>query len=244
MIRVALADDQALVRAGFRVLFDAEVDIEVTGVASNGREAVELARAQRPQVLLMDIRMPDIDGIEATRRIVADPALNDVRVLILTTFELDEYIVDALRAGASGFLLKDIEPAELVRAVKVVAAGESLLSPSVTRRLIGEFVNRSGTAVTPSPGLDVLTDREREVLTLVGGGLSNQEIATELFISIATARTHVSRAMTKLHARDRAQLVVAAYESRLVTPGQAAPTTGQPLRRSPAGAETHSRTDE
>lgn len=162
--------------------------------------------------------------------------------LILTTFELDEYIVDALRAGASGFLLKDIEPAELVRAVKVVAAGESLLSPSVTRRLIGEFVNRPGTPVTPSPGLDVLTDREREALILVGGGLSNQEIATELFISIATARTHVSRAMTKLHARDRAQLVVAAYESRLVTPGQAAPTTGQPPPRSSGGAETHSRT--
>ena len=192
----------------------------------------------------MDIRMPEIDGIEATRRIVADPALDDVRVLILTTFELDEYIVDALRAGASGFLLKDIEPAELVRAVKIVAAGESLLSPSVTRRLIGEFVNRPGTSVTPGPGLDVLTDREREVLALVGGGLSNQEIAAELFISVATARTHVSRAMTKLHARDRAQLVVAAYESGLVTPGQAAPTTSQPPPRSPGGAETRSRTVE
>ena len=219
MIRVALADDSALVRAGFGVLLDAEAGVEVVGVATNGREAVELARAQRPQVMLMDIRMPEIDGIEATRQIAADPALDDLRVLILTTFELDEYIVDALRAGASGFLLKDIEPVELVRAVKVVAAGDSLLSPSVTRRLIGEFVNRSGTSVTPSPALDVLTDREREVLALVGGGLSNEEIAAELFISVATARTHVSRAMTKLHARDRAQLVVAAYESGLVTPG-------------------------
>jgi DNA-binding NarL/FixJ family response regulator len=220
VIRVALADDHALVRAGFSVLLDAEPGVEVVGVATNGREAVELAREQRPQVVLMDIRMPEVDGIEATRQIAADPALDDVRVLILTTFELDEYIVDALRAGASGFLIKDTEPVDLVRAVKVVAAGESLLSPSVTRRLIGEFVNRSGTSVTPSPVLDVLTDREREVLVLVGGGLSNEEIAAELFISVATARTHVSRAMTKLHARDRAQLVVAAYESRLVTPGQ------------------------
>jgi DNA-binding NarL/FixJ family response regulator len=220
VIRVALADDSALVRAGFSVLLDAEPGVEVVGVATNGREAVELARAQRPHVMLMDIRMPEIDGIEATRHIAADPALDDVRVLILTTFETDEYIVDALRAGASGFLLKDIEPVELIRAVKVVAAGESLLSPSVTRRLIGEFVNRSSTSLTPSPVLDVLTDREREVLALVGGGLSNEEIAAELFISVATARTHVSRAMTKLHARDRAQLVVAAYESGLVTPGQ------------------------
>jgi DNA-binding NarL/FixJ family response regulator len=235
VIRVALAEDQALVRAGFRVLFDAEPGVEVVGVASNGRDAVELARAERPRVMLMDIRMPEVDGIEATRQIAADPALDDVRVLILTTFELVEYIVDALRAGASGFLLKDIEPVELVRAVKVVAAGESLLSPSVTRRLIGEFVSRSGASVTPSPTLEVLTDREREVLALVGGGLSNEEIANELFISIATARTHVSRAMTKLHARDRAQLVVTAYESRLVTPGQPPP-------RSPGGADTRSRT--
>jgi DNA-binding NarL/FixJ family response regulator len=218
VIRVALADDHALVRTGFSVLLNAEPGIEVAGVAATGREAVELARTQRPDVMLMDIRMPDIDGIEATRQIVADPALDDVRVIILTTFELDEYIVDALRAGASGFLLKDIDPVELVHAIEVVAAGESLLSPSVTRRLIGEFVNRSSTSAVPSPALDVLTYREREVLALVGGGLSNQEIAAELFISVATARTHVSRAMTKLHARDRAQLVVAAYESRLVTP--------------------------
>ena len=220
MIRVALADDDALVRAGFSVLLDAEPGLEVVGVATNGRDAIELARTQRPQVMLMDIRMPEIDGIEATRQIAADPVLDDVRVLVLTTFELDEYIVDALRAGASGFLIKDTEPVELVRAVEVVATGESLLSPSVTRRLIAEFVNRSGTPVTPSPALDVLTDREREVLALVGGGLSNQEIAAQLFISGATARTHVSRAMTKLHKRDRAQLVVAAYESGLVTPGQ------------------------
>jgi DNA-binding NarL/FixJ family response regulator len=234
VIRVALADDHALVRAGFSVLLDAEPGIEVVGVVSNGRDAVELARAQRPQVMLMDIRMPEVDGIEATRRIAADPALDGVRVLILTTFELDEYIVDALRAGASGFLLKDIEPVELVRAVEVVAAGDSLLSPSVTRRLIGEFVDRTGPSATPSPALDVLTDREREVLALVGGGLSNEEIAAELYISVATARTHVSRAMTKLHARDRAQLVVAAYESRLVTPGR-------PPRRSPGAADGRSR---
>ena len=220
MIRVALADDHALVRAGFGVLLDAEPGIEVVGVATDGREAVELARAQHPDVVLMDIRMPVVDGIEATRQIAADPALDGVRVLILTTFEHDEYIVDALRAGASGFLLKDIEPVELVRAVTVVAAGDSLLSPSVTRRLIAEFVNRPGASAAPGPALDPLTDREREVLALVGGGLSNAEIAAELFISVATARTHVSRAMTKLHARDRAQLVVAAYESGLVTPGQ------------------------
>jgi DNA-binding NarL/FixJ family response regulator len=222
VIRVVLADDHALVRAGFGVLLDAEPGIEVVGVATNGREAIELARARRPQVVLMDIRMPDIDGIEATRQITVDPALDDVRVLILTTFELDEYIVDALRAGASGFLIKDTEPVELVRAVKVVAAGDSLLSPGVTRRLIGEFVNRSDPSASSAPtgpALDVLTDRERQVLALVGRGLSNDEIAAALYISIATARTHVSRAMTKLHARDRAQLVVTAYESRLVTPG-------------------------
>jgi DNA-binding NarL/FixJ family response regulator len=220
VIRVALADDQALVRAGFRVLLDAEPGFQVVGEAVNGREAIELARAHRPQVMLMDIRMPEISGIEATRQIAADPALDAVRVLILTTFELDEYIVEALQAGASGFLIKDTQPVDLVRAVKVVAAGDSLLSPSVTRRLIGEFINRSDPSVTPSPALDDLTEREREVLALVGNGLSNDEIAGDLFISVATARTHVSRTMTKLHARDRAQLVVAAYESGLVTPGQ------------------------
>ncbi|MGV3758915.1 MAG: response regulator [Actinomycetota bacterium] len=221
MIRVALADDSALVRAGFSTLLDAEAGVAVVGVATDGREAVELARAQRPDVLLMDIRMPELDGIEATRAIAEDPDLAAVRVLILTTFESDEYIVEALRAGASGFLLKDIEPTDLVRAVKVVAAGDSLLSPSVTRRLIGEFVNRSAspTGMTPSPALDVLTGREKEVLALVAAGMSNDEIGRELYISVATARTHVSRAMTKLHARDRAQLVVIAYESGLVIPG-------------------------
>jgi DNA-binding NarL/FixJ family response regulator len=225
VIRVALADDHALVRAGFSVLLDAEPGVEVVGVATDGREAVELARNERPDVVLMDIRMPEVDGIEATRQIAADPRLGGVRVLILTTFELDEYIVDALRAGASGFLIKDTEPVELIRAVRVVAAGDSLLSPSVTRRLIGEFVTRDrpGAPSTTGPAADVLrvlTDREREVVALVGRGRSNEEIAAELFISVATARTHVSRAMTKLHARDRAQLVVAAYESHLVTPGQ------------------------
>jgi DNA-binding NarL/FixJ family response regulator len=220
VIRIVLADDQALVRAGFRVLLDAEAGVEVVGEATDGQQAIELTRATRPDVVLMDIQMPGLSGIEATRRIAADPALDGVRVLILTTFELDEYIVDALRAGASGFLIKDTEPVELIRAVKVLAAGDSLLSPSVTRRLIGEFVHRSGSSTTPSPALVFLTDREREVLTLVGRGLSNDEIASRLFISVATARTHVSRAMTKLHARDRAQLVVAAYESGLVTPGQ------------------------
>jgi DNA-binding NarL/FixJ family response regulator len=220
VIRVALADDQALVRAGFKALLDAEDGIEVVGEAVDGAGAIDLARAARPDVVLMDIRMPGVDGIEATRQIAADPDLQPVRVLILTTFELDEYIVDALRAGASGFLVKDTDPVELIRAVRVVADGEALLSPGVTRRLIGEFVSAPRSRPSPRSDLDVLTDREREVLTLVGHGLSNDEIAHALFISTATARTHVSRAMTKLHTRDRAQLVVAAYESGLVTPGQ------------------------
>jgi DNA-binding NarL/FixJ family response regulator len=238
VIRVAIADDHTLVRAGFHVLLDAEAGVDVVGVASDGRQAVELARSQRPDVLLMDIRMPEIDGIEATRRIAGDPGLAHVRVLILTTFELDEYVVDALRAGASGFLLKDIQPLELIRAVEVVAAGDALLAPSITRRLIGQLVDRPGTPVPPGPALDVLTDREREVLALVGRGLSNQEIAAQLFISVATARTHVSRAMTKLHARDRAQLVVTAYESRLVTPGQ---TPDQPPRPGSAASSRPAR---
>jgi DNA-binding NarL/FixJ family response regulator len=216
VIRVAVADDQALVRAGFSALLAAEDGIEVVGVAADGVEAIDLVSAQRPDVVLMDIRMPGVDGLEATRRITADPGLEAVHVLILTTFDLDEYVFEALRAGASGFLVKDTEPVELLRAVRVVAAGESLLSPSVTTRLISEFVARPERS-TPAPGtLEVLTDREREVLALVGGGLSNDEIADELVISPATARTHVSRAMVKLHARDRAQLVVVAFESGLV----------------------------
>jgi DNA-binding NarL/FixJ family response regulator len=219
VIRVALADDQALVRAGFRVLLEAEEDVDVVGEAADGAGATELVQATRPDVVLMDVRMPEVDGLEATRRIVADEANESVRVLILTTFEIDEYVFDALRAGASGFLVKDTEPAELVRAVRVVAAGESLLSPGVTRRLVAEFVSRPERAAAAPPSLGMLTDREREVMALVAAGLSNDEIAAELFVSPATARTHVSRAMVKLNARDRAQLVVAAYESGLVAPG-------------------------
>ena len=218
MIRVVLADDQVLVRAGFRSLLDNEDDIEVVAEASDGEEAVSLASQAKPDVILMDIRMPKLDGIEATRRIAGDVRLAGVRVVILTTFELDEYVFESLRAGASGFLVKDTEPLELLHGVRVVAAGESLLSPSVTRRLIAEFINRA--APRPdTPGLEVLTEREREVMALVAGGLSNGEIAEHLVVSPATARTHVSRAMIKLGARDRAQLVVFAYESGLVKAG-------------------------
>ena len=219
MIRVVLADDQALVRAGFRVLLDAEDDIEVVGEAADGAAAVELVRSTRPDIALMDIRMPGVDGLEATRTIVDDADLADVRVLILTTFEIDEYVFEALRSGASGFLVKDTEPVELLRAVRVVAGGEALLSPGVTKRLISEFVARPGGKVVSPSSLPLLTDREREVVALVAAGLSNEEIAEELFVSPATARTHVSRAMVKLNARDRAQLVVLAYESGLVAPG-------------------------
>jgi len=223
VIRVVLADDQALVRAGFRVLLDAEDDVEVVGEAADGESAVAMVAGTRPDVVLMDIRMPGVDGLEATRRIADDTALAGVKVLILTTFEVDEYVFEALRAGASGFLVKDTEPVELLRAVRVVAAGEALLSPGVTRRLIAEFVSRpDGKVVSPS-SLPLLTDREREVVALVAAGLSNEEIAEELFVSPATSRTHVSRAMIKLNARDRAQLVVLAYESGLVTPGSRRP---------------------
>ena len=204
MIRVVLADDQALVRAGFRMLLDAETDIEVVGEAANGAEAVEIAASTRPDVVLMDIRMPEIDGLEALRRIVADDALTDVKVLVLTTFELDEYVFEAVRGGASGFLVKHTQPAELVRAVREVAAGEALLSPSVTRRLIAEFAARPVRPDLAPPSMTVLTEREREVVALVAQGLTNDEIAGELVLSPATARTHVSRAMVKLHARDRA----------------------------------------
>jgi DNA-binding NarL/FixJ family response regulator len=221
MIRVLLADDQALVRAGFRALIDSEDDLEVVGEAGDGREAVELALRLLPDVVLMDIRMPHLDGIEATRRIAADVRLRDVRLVILTTFETDEYVFEALRAGASGFLVKDTEPAELLRGIRVVARGESLLSPGVTRRLIAEFAAQVP-ARAISPGLDVLTEREREVMALVAAGLSNEEIAERLVVSPATAKTHVSRVMAKLDARDRAQVVVLAYESGLVQPGRAA----------------------
>jgi DNA-binding NarL/FixJ family response regulator len=218
MIRVVLADDQILVRAGFRALLDAQDDIEVVGEAGDGEQAVGLAAELTPDVVLMDIRMPGTDGLAATRRICADGDLADVRVVILTTFELDEYVFEAIRSGASGFLVKDTEPDELLQAVRVVAGGDALLSPSVTRRLIGEFAAR---AKEPhdAEGLDELTDREQEVLALVADGLSNHEIAGRLYVSPATAKTHVSRAMIKLRARDRAQLVVIAYESGLVRPG-------------------------
>ena len=250
MIRVVLADDQALIRAGFRVLVEAAGDVEVVGEAVNGEQAVALARVERPDVILMDIRMPEVDGLEATRRIAADGDLAGVKVVILTTFETDDYVYQALRAGASGFLVKDAEPEELIRAVRVVARGEALLSPSVTRRLIATFARRgpangpsvgssAGPAVgpgggggagqrggqdRPSPGRDLsrITEREREVLSLVAEGLSNDEIATRLYLSPLTTKTHVSHIMTKLDARDRAQLVVIAYESGLVVPG----TTG------------------
>jgi DNA-binding NarL/FixJ family response regulator len=218
MIRVLLADDQALVRAGFRALLDAQDDIEVAGEACDGMQAFRLARELAPDVVLMDIRMPGTDGLAATRQITADPQLANTRVLVLTTFELDEYVFEAIRSGASGFLVKDTEPDALVQAVRVMAAGDALLSPSVTRRLIAEFAARAKQPRN-ADGLKELTEREREVLTLVGNGLSNSEIAERLFVSPATAKTHVSRAMIKLRARDRAQLVVIAYESGLVRPG-------------------------
>ncbi|MFH9086602.1 response regulator [Streptomyces sp. NPDC017673] len=218
MIRVLLADDQSLVRAGFRALLDAQPDIEVTGEAADGEEALRRVRELRPDVVLMDIRMPLLDGLAATRRITSDPALVDVKVVMLTTFELDEYVFEAIRAGASGFLVKDTEPDELLRAVRVVVQGDALLSPGVTRRLIAEFAARSKQPAV-ADALARLTEREREVMALVGIGLSNEEIARRLVVSPLTAKTHVSRTMVKLGARDRAQLVVLAYESGLVRPG-------------------------
>jgi DNA-binding NarL/FixJ family response regulator len=204
------------VRAGFRLVLERAEPIEVVGEATDGLAAVDLTRLHRPDVVLMDIRMPELDGIEATRRIVADPTLHGCRVVVLTTYERDEYILEAIQAGASGFLLKDIEPAELRRAVQVVAAGEALLSPSVTRRVLGTVQAQAGRGPKQPERLDVLTDREREVLELVGRGLNNEEIGRELYMSPATAKTHVGRAMMKLHARDRVRLVVIAHETGLV----------------------------
>ncbi|MDQ3157732.1 MAG: response regulator transcription factor [Actinomycetota bacterium] len=218
MIRIVLVDDQALLRAGFRALIDAEDGFEVVGEASNGREGLDVIRRMRPDVVLMDIRMPGVDGLEASRAIGADPDLADTKVIILTTFDLDEYVFEAIRHGASGFLVKDTEPVDLLAGIRAVAAGDALLSPGVTRRLIAEFATRSR-ATADAGALDPLTEREREVVGLVGEGLNNEEIAARLVVSPATAKTHVSRAMIKLHARDRAQLVVIAYESGLVRPG-------------------------
>jgi DNA-binding NarL/FixJ family response regulator len=223
MIRVVLADDQSLVRAGFRVLLESAGDVEIVGEAATGEEAVAHAASARPDVVLMDIRMPVMDGLEATRRIASDPLLTGVRVLILTTFETDEYVFQALRAGASGFVVKDILPAELLTAVRVVAGGEALLSPSVTRRLIAEFTARvppSNAHRESTQQLEALTEREVTVLELVATGLSNREIADSLVVSEATVKTHVGRILSKLEARDRAQLVVFAYETGVVRPGQ------------------------
>ena len=222
MIRILLADDQALIRSGIRALLDAEDDIEVVAEAADGRQAVTLAAQHRPDIALVDIQMPVVDGIEATRQIVTDERLAEVRVVILTNFGLDEYIFRALRAGASGFLLKDTQPADLLQALRIVMRGDSLLSPAVTRRLISEFVARPPDAVAAA-GMERLTNREREVVAMVAHGLSNDEIAAAMVLSPTTAKTHVSRAMVKLGARDRAQLVVFAYQAGLVSPREAAP---------------------
>ncbi|MEU1550288.1 response regulator transcription factor [Nocardia sp. NPDC005745] len=217
-IKVLLADDERLVRSGFKVLLDLEDDITVVGEATTGAEAVELARATRPDVVLMDIRMPRLDGIRATAQIAQATGMERVKVLILTTYDTDENVFDALQAGASGFLLKDAGPAELLHAIRVIAAGDALLAPRITRRLIGQFTAQRRAAKSAQDRLAVLTDREREVLALVGQGMSNDEIGAALFLSPATARTHVSRAMVKLGARDRAQLVVIAYQTGLSDP--------------------------
>jgi DNA-binding NarL/FixJ family response regulator len=217
VIRILLVDDQALIRAGFRALIEAEDDLTVVAEAANGAEAVTLAARHKPDVALVDIQMPVLDGIEATRRIVADPALAGTHVVILTNYGIDEHVYEGLRAGAAGFMVKDTEPVDLLHGIRVAARGDALLSPAITRRLIGEYVSRpprSGRAAE----LDALTNREREVMALAARGLSNDDIADRMVISVATAKTHISRAMTKLHARDRAQLVVLAYETGLVTP--------------------------
>jgi DNA-binding NarL/FixJ family response regulator len=225
-IRVLLADDQTLIRSGFRVLVSSAPDLEVVAEASNGREAVERARTERADVVLMDIRMPEVDGLAATRLITADEALAGVKVLILTTFEVDEYVFDAIRAGASGFLGKSVEPTELIDAIRVVARGDALLSPKAVRGLMNRFLTepQAGQAIGPSV-LDVLTEREREIVGLVALGLSNEEIAVRLVLSPSTAKTHVNRAMMKLNCRDRAQLVVLAYQTGLVRPGTVVPQT-------------------
>jgi DNA-binding NarL/FixJ family response regulator len=219
MIRILVADDQALVRRGFASILDSTDGIEVVGEASNGAEAVAIALREHPDVVLMDVRMPHMDGLEATRRITDDPTLVDTRILILTTFDLDEYVHEALQAGASGFLLKDTEPPELIHAVRVIADGEALISPRITRRLISQFARASGQGRIHSTTLEQLTEREREVLGSVARGLSNAEIAEELYVSHATVKTHISRLLMKLQSRDRAQLVVFAYEAGVVEPG-------------------------
>ncbi|WP_053655145.1 response regulator transcription factor [Micromonospora sp. NRRL B-16802] len=224
MIRVLIADDQALLRGSFRLLVDLAPDCTTVGEAGTGVEAVALTAQHRPDVVLMDVRMPEMDGIEATRRICADPAIAGSRVIILTTFDLDEYVYGALRAGASGFLLKDTPPADLLTGIRVVAAGEGLLAPTVTRRLIDEFARRAEPARPLPRRLSGVTDREREVLTLIGRGLSNTELATHLSLSQATVKTHVGRLLTKLSVRDRAQLVIVAYETGLVGSGASRPT--------------------
>ena len=221
MIRVVVADDHALVRGGFRMILEAQPDIEVAGEAANGLEAVELARSQAPDVVLMDVRMPDLDGIEATRRVTAS-SMEGPHVLMLTTFDLDEYVYRAIRAGASGFLLKDVRPAELVHAVRVVSSGDTLLAPAITRRLLEEFMRRPLPGQRPAE-LGELTDRESEVLGLVARGLSNAEIAQRLFLGETTVKTHLTRILTKLHLRDRVQAVVLAYEAGLVRPGDDTP---------------------
>jgi DNA-binding NarL/FixJ family response regulator len=217
--RVAIADDQPLVRAGFATMVSYAEDLDLVGEVDNGVDAVAIAKRVQPDVLLMDIRMPGLDGLEATRRITGDPELAGIRIIMLTTFDLDDYVYEALRSGASGFLLKDARPEEILNAVRVVAAGEALLAPSVTRRLIERFAAQPSAAARPSTALSQLTERESEVLALVARGLSNAEIANHLYISLFTAKTHVSRILTKLDARDRAQLVMLAYETGLVIPG-------------------------
>jgi DNA-binding NarL/FixJ family response regulator len=221
-VRVLIADDQALVRAGFKMILDAEDDLEVVGEAADGAEAVELARRLKPDVVLMDIRMPQLDGIEATRRVIALDGDPPARVLMLTTFDLNEYVYEALRAGASGFLLKDVPPEQLAAGIRVVAQGEALLAPSITKRLIQEFASAAPATATPPEGLDELTARELEVFKLVARGLSNAEIAAELIVSETTVKTHVARVLMKLGLRDRVQAVVLAYESGISVPGRAA----------------------